>query len=124
MGECVFCELPASRVEREISGWRVVRDAFPVTEGHTLLIAPRHVGYLRELTDAERAALLPAVGEVQAELIDSCGVSDFTVGINDGPAAGQTVPHLHLHVIPRRPGDVPEPRGGIRGVIPGRATYG
>jgi superfamily II DNA or RNA helicase/diadenosine tetraphosphate (Ap4A) HIT family hydrolase len=95
-----------------------VRDADPVSPGHTLVIARRPVASWREATSEERAALMALVDEVTCALERSHRPDGFHVGFDDGPAAGQSVPHLHLHVIPRYLGDAPDPRGGLRHVIP------
>lgn len=99
-----------------------LRDAFPVTEGHTLVIPRAHVGSVFDLGPEEQADLWALVARVRADLTRE-GAAAFTIGVNDGRAAGQTMSHAHIHVIPRRPGDHPDPRGGIRWVIPERADY-
>jgi len=102
----------------------VIRDAFPVSPGHTLIIPHRHIGSFFELTLPERENLLQLLDQARAELQRSNPVPDgFNVGINDGPAAGQTVPHLHIHLIPRYAGDMADPRGGVRWVIADKAAY-
>lgn len=92
-------------------------DAFPSAPGHTLIVPRRHVARIAELTYDEAADLWATA---LAQINDADG---YTIGVNDGHAAGQTVPHVHLHVIPRTTGDVPDPRGGIRWAIPGTAAY-
>ena len=101
----------------------VIRDAFPVSPGHTLVIPCRHIGSFFELTDAERACMVELLAKAKAELDLSFQPDGFNIGINDGAAAGQTVPHLHLHLIPRYRGDAPDPRGGVRWVLPAKAKY-
>ena len=103
----------------------VVRDKFPVTPGHTLIIPKRVVKRFRELTEAEQNRLLQWVGWAQEFLAtgQTPPPEDFNLGLNDGPAAGQTMPQFHFHVIPRRAGDVADPRGGLRWVIPDKAKY-
>lgn len=99
-------------------------DAFPVSPGHALVVPRRHVERFADLTEAERHGLLDAVEPVRERIARDHGEGfDLNVGLNLGRHAGQTVPHLHLHLIPRRPGDVDDPTGGIRGVIPARRTY-
>ena len=121
----VFGVIEPHRVLAQDELFAVVRDRFPVTPGHTLIIPKRAAQRLRELTSEERGRLLEWVLWVQDRLIREAGspTLDFNVGLNDGPAAGQTMPQFHLHVIPRRPGDVPDPRGGVRWVIPETAKY-
>lgn len=121
---CPFCELPTQRVMARNAHGVVIRDAFPVSPGHTLIIPHRHIGSFFELTLPERENLLQLLDQARAELQKSNPVPDgFNVGINDGPAAGQTVPHLHIHLIPRYAGDMADPRGGVRWVIADKAAY-
>jgi diadenosine tetraphosphate (Ap4A) HIT family hydrolase len=100
-----------------------IRDGFPVTDGHTLVITRRLVASWFDATPAERAALLDLVDQVRRRLDETHRPDGYNVGVNVGAAAGQTVPHLHLHVIPRYRGDVPDPRGGVRHVIPWKGNY-
>lgn len=88
-------------------------DGYPVTPGHALIIPKRHAESLLDLTTGELLDLRSLI----AHLCWASDAADFTIGVNDGPAAGRTVHHLHVHVIPRRPGDVADPRGGIRRVL-------
>ena len=102
----------------------VVKDKFPVTPGHTLIIPRRAVKRFAELNAAEKARLLELVEWAQGHLAAMTPTPEgFNLGVNDGPAAGQTMPQFHFHVIPRRTGDVVDPRGGVRWVIPDRAKY-
>lgn len=104
-------------------------DAFPVVPGHALLFTRRHVPDWFSASDDEHAALTEAIASTRVvieELATHDGRSKptgYNVGFNAGAAAGQTIFHLHIHVIPRYPGDHPDPRGGIRAVIPGKAVY-
>ncbi|MBU3672538.1 MAG: HIT family protein [Sinobacteraceae bacterium] len=120
---CPFCNLPSSRVVHENVHAVVIRDGFPVSQGHTLVIARRHVGSFFELTADERAGLMALVDTAKGELDASHTPEGYNIGINDGPAAGQTVPHVHMHLIPRYLRDVEDPRGGVRWVIPEKARY-
>ena len=120
---CPFCALPAERILLLADEALVIRDAFPVSPGHTLVIPRRHIGSFFELTDAERACMVELLARAKAELDLSFQPDGFNIGINDGAAAGQTVPHLHLHLIPRYRGDAPDPRGGVRWVLPAKAKY-
>jgi diadenosine tetraphosphate (Ap4A) HIT family hydrolase len=98
-------------------------DGFPVTPGHRLVVPRRHVVRPEDLASEEWAALFEVVlGEMRAAA-NLEGVAGVNVGINSGAAAGQTIEHAHVHVIPRRAGDVADPRGGVRWVIPARAPY-
>jgi diadenosine tetraphosphate (Ap4A) HIT family hydrolase len=120
---CPFCRLAPNRVTRASSHARAFVDAYPVTDGHTLVVPVRHVPSLFDLPPDELADVWRLVGEVRAALAASHTPDAFTIGVNDGEAAGQTVGHAHVHVIPRYAGDVPDPRGGVRWVIPERAAY-
>lgn len=96
-----------------------IRDAFPVSPGHTLVVTKRRIPTWWEATDAERAAVMDLVSVVAAALDEELHPDGYNVGFNAGRAAGQTIPHLHVHVIPRWTGDVADPRGGIRHALPG-----
>ena len=120
---CPFCALPAERILILADEALVIRDAFPVSPGHTLVIPRRHIGSFFELSDAERTCMVELLAKAKAELDLSFQPDGFNIGINDGAAAGQTVPHLHLHLIPRYRGDAPDPRGGVRWVLPAKAKY-
>lgn len=120
---CPFCDSPGSRVFHEDDHVRVIRDGFPVSPGHTLIVPRRHVAGWADLSDDERIAMWRAVDLVRSEIEKEYSPDGYNLGINDGAAAGQTVFHLHLHVIPRYIGDVEDPRGGIRHVIPAKADY-
>lgn len=120
---CPFCALPTERIiAANEAGW-VIRDGFPVSLGHTLIIPRRHIGSFFELLDAERQQLLFLLDLARAGVEAAFSPQGYNIGINDGPAAGQTVPHLHIHLIPRYAGDVSDPRGGVRWVIPDKAKY-
>jgi diadenosine tetraphosphate (Ap4A) HIT family hydrolase len=100
-----------------------VLDSFPLNPGHTLIIPRRHIADLFELSNEGLAALW-ALLPVAKQVIDAQHAPPaYNVGVNVGSAAGQTVAHVHVHLIPRFPGDVPDPRGGVRWVVPSRAAY-
>ena len=119
--QCPFCSL--SHFVTSTSVGLVVRDAFPLTEGHTLIVPRQHVASLFELTVDEQAELWQLVAQVRSSLVEQFHPDAFNIGINDGEAAGQTIPHAHIHVVPRYRGDVADPRGGVRWVIPQKAAY-
>lgn len=98
-------------------------DKYPVSPGHLLLIPFRHIPALFDATDAEQIALLALLREAKALLDGELHPDGYNIGVNVGPAAGQTVMHLHVHVIPRYAGDVDDPRGGVRGAIPEKRVY-
>jgi diadenosine tetraphosphate (Ap4A) HIT family hydrolase len=116
--DCPFCALPDNEILYQHGEAVVRRDKFPLAKGHSLIIPRRHVGSFFDLTDEERSDMMEVLLYCRAAMKIATGVTDFTIGINDGPAAGQTVPHCHMHLIPRRLGDVPNPRGGIRRIFP------
>jgi diadenosine tetraphosphate (Ap4A) HIT family hydrolase len=120
---CPFCTMPDDRVIDKNNGGYVIFDGFPISPGHTLIIPHRHFGSWFESTDSERSALLELMSAAQLRLKKQYQPDGFNIGINDGSAAGQTVSHLHVHLIPRYNGDVPDPRGGVRRVIPDKADY-
>ena len=100
-----------------------VADGFPLNPGHALVIPRRHIADLFELGPEEQAALWALVPVVRDAIMSSLQPAGFNIGVNVGTAAGQTVDHAHVHVIPRYLGDVPDPRGGVRLVLPERADY-
>ena len=122
-GRCPFCSLPPERIVQTTERIRVVRDAFPVSLGHTLLIPRRHVASLFGLTMVEWVELGQMLVRARTALLDEFHPDGFNIGINDGPVAGQTVSHLHVHLIPRYRGDQPDPRGGVRWIFPNKARY-
>ena len=122
--DCVFCNLPAERIIQEESECFVIRDAFPVTHLHTLIIPKRHVADYFNLSASERERIEGLLQEQRKVILDlDPTISGFNIGVNVGRDAGQTVFHVHIHLIPRRHGDVSEPRGGVRGVIPEKQQY-
>jgi diadenosine tetraphosphate (Ap4A) HIT family hydrolase len=120
---CLFCCLPESRVLLRNETAIVVRDAFPVTRGHTLVIPLRHVESFFDTSAEERAAMFELLDAAKQQLQTEFAPAGFNIGINDGAAAGQTIRHLHMHLIPRYAGDRPDPRGGVRWIIPEKADY-
>ena len=121
---CIFCKLPPGRIQYEDGPCIAFLDGYPVSKGHTLLIPRRHAASFRDLTSDEMAAIL-RLAQLAADRLqqDDPTITGFNFGANDGVSGGQSVFHCHFHLIPRRDGDHPNPRGGIRGVIPGRADY-
>lgn len=98
-------------------------DGFPVSQGHTLVVPRRHLASLFDLPESEYRELCTQVAQMRKLLTARFRPSAFNVGVNDGASAGQTVGHAHIHVIPRYAGDVTDPRGGIRWIIPAKAKY-
>ena len=120
---CPFCPPPKERIFHEGELVLGLWDGFPVSPGHALLVPRRHVAGWFEASEAERRELTDAIAFARAAIAERHRPDGFNVGMNLGAAAGQTVPHLHLHVIPRYEGDVDDPRGGVRWVVPGTAAY-
>jgi diadenosine tetraphosphate (Ap4A) HIT family hydrolase len=123
MADCIFCNLERLEILAETADVVAIPDRYPVNEGHTLVVPREHVESLFELPPERIAAVWLMVSRVRSILSEKYRPEGFTIGVNDGEAAGQTVSHAHIHVIPRYSGDVIDPRGGIRQVIPERAAY-
>ena len=123
LSPCPFCTLPPERIVDQNEWAMVIRDGFPVSPGHTLVIPKRHVGSYFELRDAEADAMRRLLLAAKTKLDEAFRPDSYNIGINDGPQAGQTVPHVHMHLIPRYQGDVKDPRGGVRWLIPEKADY-
>ncbi len=124
MTACPFCEPEEHRILGEEGPCLALRDLYPVSPGHALIIPRRHIASFREMSEEEWAAAFKLIHHMCERLTENDPVvQGFNIGINDGPAAGQTVMHAHLHIIPRREDDVSDPRGGVRGVIPCKARY-
>lgn len=125
MSVCPFCERVASGSDWLASAEVAVAfaDAFPVSAGHVLVVPRRHVGRLEQLELVEWRDVFELVRQIAATISADAGVDGVNIGVNSGTAAGQTVDHAHVHVIPRRTGDVADPRGGVRHVIPENADY-
>jgi ATP adenylyltransferase len=122
--DCIFCNLSADRVIASNALAFAVRDNYPVTPLHTLVITKRHTKSFFDLFEPERRAINQLLDGLRKEMMNKdVSVSGFNIGINSGDTAGQTIGHAHVHLIPRRQGDVQDPRGGVRGVIPGKAIY-
>ena len=120
---CPFCSPAAQRIWMKSEHALALPDGFPVTEGHTLVIPRRHVASVFDLTDEEQIQVWTFVAQVRDRIETEYRPDGFNIGLNDGSAAGQTVSHAHIHVIPRRDGDVADPRGGLRWIIPEKAPY-
>ena len=124
MTDCLFCKIEKSKIVSENDFFIVVRDNYPVTELHTLIISKRHTASYFELEDSEKISLIKTLDKQKNLLLQNDStIKGFNIGINDGVEAGQTIMHFHAHLIPRRTGDVQNPRGGVRGVIPEKQNY-
>lgn len=121
--DCPFCNIAEERIILCNTLALVVLDAFPVSAGHTLVIPRRHVSSVFDLMDTEITTIYELLRAMRTHLQRSFSPDGFTVGINVGTAAGQTVAHAHVHLIPRYAGDVTDPEGGVRNIIPGKGRY-
>ena len=124
MPDCPFCSRPShlpAMPEHPLAHIR--EDLYPVSPGHLLIIPNRHVANWFELTDEEQRAVMELANRARIRLDETLRPDGYNIGINCGEAAGQTVMHVHCHLIPRYEGDTPAPRGGVRGVIPGKQSY-
>lgn len=121
---CIFCDMPPDRLVAENELAVAIRDGFPVTPLHTLILPKRHVADYFGLTQPEVNAIHQLLHEQRAAISrEDQAVSAFNIGMNCGEVAGQTIFHCHVHLIPRRLGDVKAPRGGVRHVIPEKGAY-
>lgn len=123
-GDCPFCfPSPAQELIAESATVYAILDKYPVNPGHALIIPKRHCADYFDLSFKEQSACNLVLNEVKKIIQDRFNPEGFNIGINIGEHAGQTVPHVHIHLIPRYKGDVPAPRGGVRGVIPEKQSY-
>ena len=121
--DCPFCNLADDRVWLRTDKAIAFYDNYPVSPGHALVIPKLHIAALMELPDQDLHEIWTLVGQVRTLLKEKYLPAGFNIGLNEGKAAGQTVPHAHIHIIPRYDGDVPDPRGGVRWVVPAKAKY-
>ena len=124
MKSCIFCNLPEERIIKSYELFNIIRDLYPVTYLHSLVIPKRHVESYFDLYDEELKELSIVLKELKIDLEKTDDkISGFNIGINIGKDAGQTIFHCHIHVIPRRENDTNNPTGGVRGVIPEKKIY-
>lgn len=122
--KCPFCNLvPSLEIIAESSLAYSIYDGFPVSKGHVLVIPKRHCADYFELSCEEQSVCWLLLNDVKKIIQRLYNPDGFNIGININHSAGQTIPHVHIHLIPRYPGDVNNPRGGVRGVIPGKMSY-
>ena len=122
--ECLFCNIPQERIVLENDLAYAVRDGFPVTKMHSIIIPKRHIKDYFDLNKDELLACDHLIRSLKEEINNSdSSVNGFNIGMNAGESAGQTIFHCHIHLIPRRTGDVDNPRGGVRHTIPGKGDY-
>ena len=124
MNNCIFCNIEEDLIVHEYKHFYVLRDAYPVTPLHSLVITKRHVVSYFQCSKEEHDEI-PIILDTQKtelKILDN-SITGFNIGMNIGEDAGQTIFHCHIHIIPRRKGDTPNPRGGVRGVIPEKQMY-
>jgi diadenosine tetraphosphate (Ap4A) HIT family hydrolase len=118
LNDCVFCDINQDRIIRSTSRIFSVYDLYPVSKGHALVVSKRHIPYLFSATKEEVSEIFAEIGKLRNEIENLYHPNGYNIGINCGVAAGQTVGHLHVHLIPRYIGDVADPRGGVRNILP------
>ena len=136
MENCIFCniinavriqafcdEFPKERIVYQDDTWLAIYDNYPVSQGHVLLIPKRHVETFFNLNMVEFGSLGVTIGIIKMILDKKFHPTGYNIGANCGKSAGQTVMHCHIHIIPRYDGDMADPRGGVRGVIPEKQKY-
>ena len=133
MSDCTFCREYENKYDRindkplevllENKSFWVKLDPNPVSKGHALIVSKGHIEDIFGLNPEESASYLDILKQTKQLLDERFRPDGYNVGCNAGKAAGQTIPHLHIHVIPRYKGDVPNPRGGVRNIIPGKGDY-
>ncbi|MBM4236079.1 MAG: HIT family protein [Firmicutes bacterium] len=121
MSDCIFCQRDRLEIIAENELALAFKDSCPVSEGHCLVIPKRHVATYFDAGPEEHSAISILIGEVSRILNRDLSPDGYNIGANVGEAAGQTVFHFHIHIIPRYRGDVADPRGGVRKVIPNRS---
>jgi diadenosine tetraphosphate (Ap4A) HIT family hydrolase len=119
---CLFCTDPRGVILQNEFAYSA-RDSYAVSPGHTLVIPKRHVASFFDLTPEEIAAIMELITEERKLLDEEFNPDGYNIGVNVGPAAGQSIFHTHIHIIPRYKGDVPNPQGGVRHVLPEKAHY-
>ena len=122
--QCLFCNKTKQKIIYSSEFFFVVRDSYPVTKHHTLIITNRHVSDFFDLESKELEDLNKILKEQRLSLMNlDDDITAFNVGVNAGVDSGQSIMHCHIHLIPRRKGDIENPRGGVRGVIPSKQKY-
>jgi ATP adenylyltransferase len=121
--KCIFCDWSSREILVEDEHAVAFFDAFPVNPGHVLIVPKKHVADYFDLEPALQQACMKLLNQAKVLIQERYNPEGFNIGINAGAAAGQTIFHVHLHLIPRYLGDMPDPRGGVRGVIPDRRSY-
>jgi len=121
--DCIFCNIERDRIITENETAYAIYDIFPVNKGHMLIIPKKHIKDYFETNEQDKDGLWKLVDECKKIVDKEFNPDGYNIGINCGEAAGQTVMHLHIHLIPRYIGDIDNPKGGVRGVIPEKRVY-
>ena len=121
--QCIFCKLRDERVIAECEHTISFIDTYPASPGHTLVVPKRHFATYFEATEEEILAIGRAIQKAKKILDKEYAPDAYNIGINNGEAAGQSVMHLHVHIIPRYTGDVEDPKGGVRWILKNKANY-
>ena len=121
--QCIFCKLRDERVINECEHTISFIDTYPASPGHTLVVPKRHFATYFEATEEEILAIGRAIQKAKKILDKEYAPDAYNIGINNGEAAGQSVMHLHVHIIPRYTGDVEDPKGGVRWILKNKANY-
>jgi diadenosine tetraphosphate (Ap4A) HIT family hydrolase len=119
----IFCNLDEKRIILTSDNFIVISDAYPVSVGHLLIVSKNHIENFFLLNEQERFELTDIINKSREIIEEKYKPDGFNIGINCGKVAGQTIMHFHCHLIPRYVGDVPNPRGGVRQIIPGKGNY-
>ena len=120
---CPFCKPYKFKPVLESNDFLIIEDSHPISQGHLLIITKRHVESFFLTTEEEKIALFNGIEQAKTLVANKLKPDGYNIGINDGEAAGQTINHLHIHLIPRYKGDSQDPRGGIRWIFPDKASY-
>jgi len=124
---CLFCTIATDPANKRIidsnQSCFYIEDGFPIAKGHSLIILKRHIASFFETTNREKIDLMRLLEIGNQNIVRQYNPSGFNIGINDGTSAGQTIPHLHIHLIPRYKNDMQDPRGGVRWIFPEKAKY-
>lgn len=123
INNCIFCNIDEESKVLKNRDWFAIYDRFPVSNGHMLIIPCRHINSLEELYNSEKESFFEILNDTKLLLDSIYKPNGYNIGINLGKEAGQTIMHMHIHVIPRYKGDIENPEGGIRGVIPDKQNY-
>lgn len=123
MNNCPFCSFSNFRVITSNATAVAMFDSFPISPGHALVIPKRHIASLFEATEMELTDVFDLIAKTRTQLLRDLNPGGFNIGLNEGVLAGQTIMHLHIHLIPRYLGDKPDPRGGLRWIFPDKADY-